>query len=104
MTVLERKALYNPYGMTDAERESLAFEQAEQRRRSQRVVAQSWRENARNWLESQGCTVEIKDRKAIITGPTGKAVSATTNQQVYRFLVAAGWPGANHISEEGYCK
>lgn len=104
MTTLERKAIYNPHGMTDAERESLAFEQAEQRRRSQKIVAQSWRANAAKWLQSQKCTVTRTGNQLTITGPTGVAVTATTYVQVYRFLAAAGWPGINDISEEAFCK
>ena len=102
MTVLERKSIRNPYGMTSQERAELAAEQAAQAERSAKIVARSWRENAHKWLLEKGCKVAREDRTLYITGPGGRTVKATSNAQVYNFLKTAGWPGAKEISLEGY--
>lgn len=102
-TMLEQKARLG-HILKPTERVDLDREQREQMERSAKVVGRSWRASAERWLKAQGCTLVMANKVLTITGPTGKAVSATTYAQGYRFLAAAGWPGINDISEEAFCK
>lgn len=103
-TILEQKARLG-HILTPTERVDLDRQQREQSERSAKIVAKSWRASAERWLASQGCSMTMSPNRVLtITGPAGKAVTATTYSQVYRFLAAAGWPGVNDISEEAFCK